>query len=104
MKQIRCKNNEEAGHMKNIFEVIRYHPLWDGIERGEFESMFRWHEKIENSTECLLRSLTVERNLRNAMQCIREIHSYEVPVITAREIHRSDYRTLKWVVDNCGDE
>jgi len=96
-----CKDADEA---RAIMTALIDKRLVAGANVKRIESMFHWNEEIVETPEYLVNSFTVESNLRNAMRWIREIHSYEVPVITAREIRRSDYGTLKWVVDNCGDE
>jgi uncharacterized protein involved in tolerance to divalent cations len=94
-----CRDRGEA---RAIMSALVGRRLAAGANIAGVESEFRWREEVVGSPEYLLRSFTVERCLRDAMRCIREIHSYETPVITAREIQRSDYRTLKWVIDNCG--
>ncbi|MCL2684384.1 MAG: divalent cation tolerance protein CutA, partial [Synergistaceae bacterium] len=96
-----CKDMGEA---RAIMTALLDKRLVSGANVTAVESVFRWREEVVVCPECVMRALTVESNLREAMRCIRELHSYEVPAITAREIHRSDYQTLKWVVDNCGIE
>ena len=98
---VRCKDLNEA---RAIMLALVGRRLAAGADIAEIESVFRWREEVESSQEYLLHSFTVERSLREAMRCIREIHSYELPVITASEVRRSDYGTLKWVADNCGGE
>jgi len=94
-----CKNRGEAGKIASALLDGR---LAAGVNIANVEGMFRWKGEISDIWECRIRALTTERNLRRAMQAIRQNHSYELPVITAREVVRSDYQTLKWVVDNCG--
>ena len=96
-----CKSIDEA---YAIMAALIDEQLAAGANVRKVESMFRWRGEIVETPEYLVHSFTVESNLRDAMRWIRKIHSYEVPVITAREIRRSDYPTLKWVVDNCGGE
>ena len=96
-----CKDKDEA---RAIMSALIGERLVAGANVKKIETMFHWRGEIVETSEYLVHSFTVERNLRNAMRRIREIHSYEVPVITAREIRRSDYPTLKWVVDNCREE
>ena len=94
-----CKDKDEA---RAIMSALIGERLVAGANVKKIESMFHWREEIVEAPEYIVHSFTVESNIRNAMRRIREIHSYELPVITAREVRRSDFRALKWVVDNCG--
>ena len=96
-----CKDEGEA---RAIMSALVGGRLAAGANITETESMYHWRGEITKSPEYLLRAFTVEDCLREATRRVREIHSYEVPAIMAREIGRSDYRLLKWVADNCGDE
>ena len=94
-----CKDRDEA---RAIMSELVGGRLAAGANITGTESMYRWRGEIANSPEYLLRTFTVESCLREATQLIREMHSYELPAIMAREMGRADYRLLKWVVDNCG--
>jgi periplasmic divalent cation tolerance protein len=45
------------------------------------ESIYRWQGKIEECTECVLIAKTTERNVEQAIQKIKSLHSYDVPDI-----------------------
>ncbi|MDR3076106.1 MAG: dephospho-CoA kinase [Synergistaceae bacterium] len=98
---VSCKDLDEAGKIMSSLVESR---LVAGASAMRVDSTFRWKGEIMHVPEYNIRALTIEHNLRPVMRRVRELHSYEVPAITAREILRSDYQTLKWVVDNCGGE
>jgi dephospho-CoA kinase len=93
-----CANIEEANR---IGEALVNDRLAASVSISEITAVYRWKGAVKKTPEYRIRALTVERNLRRAMQLIRRHHSYELPVITAREVVRADYLTLKWVVENC---
>ena len=99
--RVSCKDHDEAGKIMSSLVESR---LVAGANAIQADSTFRWQGEIMRVPEYCIRALTIEHNLRPIMRRIRELHSYELPAITAREILRSDYQTLKWVVDNCGGE
>lgn len=47
----------------------------------KIESIYRWHDKIEESNECILLAKTSERNVQKTIQKIRFHHPYELPEI-----------------------
>lgn len=47
----------------------------------KIESIYRWHGKIEEASECLLLAKTSERNVRKTIQKIQSLHPYAVPEI-----------------------
>jgi periplasmic divalent cation tolerance protein len=93
-----CASPEEANR---ICSVLMNSRLTASASVSGVTAMNRWKGSVEESPEYRIRALTVERNLRRVMQLIRRNHSYDLPVITAREVVRADYSTLKWVVENC---
>jgi dephospho-CoA kinase len=96
-----CSNAEEASHISDGLVENR---LASGVNISEVTTVYRWKGEVRKFPELRLRALTIEKNLRRAMQFIRRNHSYELPVITAREVVRGDFQTLKWVVENCEPE
>ncbi|MDR1137605.1 MAG: divalent cation tolerance protein CutA [Synergistaceae bacterium] len=93
-----CKEYAES---RRIASMLLDKRLVAGTNITEVESMYRWKGKINEAREWRLLCYTTERNLRDAMECVRQNHSYEVPVVTASEVMRSNFQTLNWVVENC---
>ncbi|GHV55869.1 dephospho-CoA kinase [Synergistales bacterium] len=65
----------------------------------EAASCYRWKGNLYGDNEWEMSCKTTERNLKEAMKRIRELHTYELPAITAAELAGSDWRTLEWVVN-----
>jgi dephospho-CoA kinase len=93
-----CGNIEEASRIGDALVNSR---LAASISISEVTVIQMRQGSVEKTPEYRIRALTVERNLRRVMRLIRRRHSFELPVITAREVVRADYHTLKWVVENC---
>ncbi|MDR1651337.1 MAG: dephospho-CoA kinase [Synergistaceae bacterium] len=93
-----CNSREEAGRIAGLLVENRLAAAVNIMEAG---CVYRWKERVSEGTEWHLRCLTIERNLRRAMETIRQNHSYEQPLVTGREVLRSDFLTLKWVVESC---
>ena len=64
-------------------------------------SRYWWNGALIKRDEWALYCLTMEKNLRRAMESIRHNHTYDLPAITATEVMRSDFQTLKWVIESC---
>ncbi|MDR1508345.1 MAG: divalent cation tolerance protein CutA [Synergistaceae bacterium] len=93
-----CKDRPES---RRIASILLDRRLVAGTNITEVESMYRWKGRINDTHEWRLSCCTTGRNLRDAMECVRQNHSYEVPVVFANEVMRSNFQTLKWVVENC---
>jgi dephospho-CoA kinase/uncharacterized protein involved in tolerance to divalent cations len=93
-----CRERDEA---RRIASILLDKRMVAGANVTEVESMYRWKDRINDTHEWRLCCYTTERNLRGAMECVRQNHSYEVPVIISSEVMRSNFQTLKWVVENC---
>jgi dephospho-CoA kinase len=93
-----CKDHSES---RRIASILLDRRLVAGANITEVESIYRWKGDINDVHEWRLCCYTTERNLRDAMECVRQNHSYEAPAVAASEVARSNYQTLKWVVENC---
>jgi periplasmic divalent cation tolerance protein len=47
----------------------------------KIESVFSWEGKIEEDSECVIIAKTTEKNSEEAVQKVKQIHSYDVPDI-----------------------
>lgn len=45
------------------------------------ESVYRWKGKIEEDSECVIIAKTTEKNIKETVEKIKQIHSYDVPDI-----------------------
>jgi len=61
------------------------------------ESIYRWQEKVESSTEWLLLIKTTVDRFAAVRDAIRELHSYEVPECIAISIEDGSADYLGWI-------
>ena len=47
----------------------------------KIESVYRWQEKIEEDSECVLIAKTTDKNVDKTIQRIKELHHYDLPDI-----------------------
>jgi periplasmic divalent cation tolerance protein len=65
-------------------------------------SIFRWKGSIEESDEQLLVIKTRSTLFKKASECVKGLHSYEVPEIISTEIKQGSRPYLKWLEDSVG--
>jgi periplasmic divalent cation tolerance protein len=63
----------------------------------KIESIYRWKGNIEEENESVLLAKTTDKNIDNAIQRIKELHSYDVPDIVAIPITHGFKEYLDWV-------
>jgi periplasmic divalent cation tolerance protein len=63
----------------------------------KIESIYRWKGNIEEDNESVLLAKTTDKNIDNAIQRIKELHSYDVPDIVAIPITHGFKEYLDWV-------
>lgn len=67
---------------------------------GPVQSVYRWKEEVESSEEWLLIVKTTAGAFERVRNCIRELHSYEVPECIEIPIEDGSAEYLKWLADN----
>jgi periplasmic divalent cation tolerance protein len=60
-------------------------------------SIYRWNNKIEEDSECIIIAKTKKENLKVSINKIKELHSYDVPDIIAIPIIGGLKEYLKYV-------
>ena len=63
-------------------------------------SIYRWQGKIEDEPEALMFLKTTRTQLRALIQRAGELHSYEVPGITALPIAEGHPAYMDWIQEN----
>ena len=63
-------------------------------------SIYRWKGKVEEDSEYVLICKTKKRIYRRLQKRVKEIHSYDLPAITAFDIVEGDGEFLQWVGDS----
>ncbi len=67
------------------------------------KSSYRWKGKIyTEESEHLLEIKTIESKWKELIEAISDIHPYELPVITKRDINRLNWKALDWICTECG--
>ncbi|MBN1822939.1 MAG: divalent-cation tolerance protein CutA [Endomicrobiales bacterium] len=64
---------------------------------GAITSVYRWKGGIENAKELLLTAKTKKSLFKKLAKRVRELHSYEVPEITALDIAEGSRDYLGWI-------
>ncbi|MDR1915991.1 MAG: dephospho-CoA kinase [Synergistaceae bacterium] len=95
-----CSSEDNARHIASALVENRFAA---SVNISAAESCYRWRGEVCREQEWGLRCMTTERALRGAIACIRQNHTYELPCITSSEVCRSNFETLKWVVECCDD-
>lgn len=67
---------------------------------GPISSVYWWKDKIETSQEYLCLIKTEKHLYRKLEQSIKNMHSYEMPEITAFSIHAGSKQYLRWLHNN----
>ena len=62
-------------------------------------SMYSWHEKIENNDEYLVIYKTTDKKIKQLRQFLEENHSYEIPELIALPIVKGSADYLKCIDD-----
>lgn len=63
----------------------------------QIRSIYRWKEEIWDERETLLLIKSREDFFEKIRSRIRELHSYEVPEITAIQLDKGDAAYLQWI-------
>lgn len=61
------------------------------------KSIFYWKNKLERSNEVILIAKVSERNYEKLEKRVKELHSYEVPCITALKVEKGYKKFVEWV-------
>lgn len=61
------------------------------------ESIYRWQENVESSTEWLMVIKTTEERFPGVRDAIRKLHSYELPECIAISIEDGSPAYLEWI-------
>lgn len=67
-------------------------------------SIYRWQNKIENSTECTLLLKTLDDCFARIESVVKEFHSYDCPCIISWNIERIAPEFLHWMESETNHE
>lgn len=71
---------------------------------GEVESLFIWNAKQHSETEVGVLFKTTQTAIDIAVNRLGALHPYETPAIVASVCDTAHPDTLKWLVEQTGDE
>ena len=63
----------------------------------QIESIYRWREKVESSSEWLLIIKTTAARFPAVRDAVRELHSYDLPECVAISIEDGNANYLEWI-------
>ncbi len=66
---------------------------------GPVDSIFRWKGKVESEQEFALLMKTQERHIDAITGIVSEIHSYELPEVSALPIIDGSAGYIEWIID-----
>ena len=93
-----CGSAEEARHIARVLVERRLAACVNIAP--QMESVYRWKDKIENTTEFLLIIKTTVDVFERLRQALIELHSYEVPECIEIAIEEGSAAYLDWIADS----
>ncbi len=97
--QVTCGSADEA---EPIAEALVGRRLAACVQQTPIRSTYRWQGRVERDDEILL-LIKTRRALAPAVEeAVRELHSYDVPAITAVPIVAGSHDYLGWIDDETG--
>ncbi len=66
------------------------------------ESVYWWEGKIETDKECILIAKTTKQNVQELTNCVKELHSYDVPCVISINLEEGEGNPeyLQWLSDS----
>jgi periplasmic divalent cation tolerance protein len=92
--QITCGSQDEADRIAAALVDGR---LAACVQRLPIRSTYRWEGAVQHDDEVLLLVKTVAARFDDVAATVRELHSYDVPAITAVPIVRGTDDYLAWI-------
>lgn len=92
--QITCGSADEATRIADAL-VERRHAAC--VQQLPIRSTYRWEGAVQHDDEILLLVKTTGARFDDVVSTVRELHSYDVPAITALPIVRGSDDFLAWI-------
>ncbi len=89
-------NEEEA---KRIAINLTERKLAACVNMHRIDSIYSWKGKAENDREIALSIKTTRSAVKHVIECIRNLHSYDLPAIITWDIN-GEKEYLKWIEDS----
>ncbi|MFN4220066.1 MAG: divalent-cation tolerance protein CutA [bacterium] len=94
---VTCPNIQEAENISRILVNNRIAACINIIPH--VRSVYTWQDKVEESEEVMLIIKTIEENLPQLEEFIKNYHSYTVPEIISWPIKSGNLEYLKWMTE-----
>ncbi len=85
---------------KELADILLKEKLAACVQLAQIESLYSWHEKIENETEILVTIKTMAFNYDKIEKVIKKHHEYYIPQIVAIPIEQGYKPYLDWISSN----
>lgn len=92
--QITCGSADEATRIADALVERRFAAC---VQQLPIRSTYRWEGVIQHDDEILLLVKTTGARFDDVASAVRELHSYDVPAITALSIVRGSDDFLAWI-------
>ncbi|MDY0387259.1 MAG: divalent-cation tolerance protein CutA [Methanolobus sp.] len=89
------KDKEEA---KRIASKLVEQKLAACVNMNPIDSVYVWKGKVESEGEIALSVKTTSSRVDSVIECIKNMHSYELPAITSWKIS-GEMEYLKWIAE-----
>jgi periplasmic divalent cation tolerance protein len=90
-----CRDRDEAARLAHAVVDRRLAACVNILPA--IESVYRWQEKVESETECLLLIKTTEDRFSALRDAIHELHSYDTPEVLALPVAAGGEKYLAWI-------
>ncbi|MEK6843071.1 MAG: divalent-cation tolerance protein CutA [Candidatus Micrarchaeota archaeon] len=95
-----CVLSGSMREAKKIAETLVKEKLAACANISECNSTYFWKGKMEKHTEWQISLTSMPQLFAEAEKRIKELHTYELPAITAIPIAKANESYAKWVVEN----
>ena len=92
--QITCGSADEAARIADALVERRYAAC---VQQLPIRSTYRWDGAVQHDDEILLLVKTTGARFDDVATTVRELHSYDVPAITAVPIVRGSDDYVAWI-------
>lgn len=94
--QITCGSEDEAHRIAHTLVAAR---LAACVQRLPIRSVYTWEGDVQNDPEILLLAKTTSDRIGDLVDTVVDLHSYDVPAITAVPIVAGTTDYLDWVTE-----
>jgi len=94
MFYVPCLSSDEA---QSLAQSLLEHKLIACANMISVNSMYSWHNQVQNDTECIMVAKTLPHLIDEVQAHIEKIHSYDIPCIVHFAAHTNGVN-YEWIV------